>query len=110
MLERFLSLKICIQKALIDLKSPIIFEENDFNIISDIVDVLTPVKLAVEALCRRDANLCTADAVLKLLISEISTKKSSLAQNMFQALKNRISERRNEKLSGVLQYLHKLIQ
>jgi len=68
---------------LIDLKSPITFEENDFNIISDIVDMLTPVKLAVEALCRQDANLCTADAVLKLLMFEISKKKSSLAQNMY---------------------------
>lgn len=59
MLERFLSLKTCIQKALIDLKSPIIYEEDDFNIIADIIDVLTPVKLTVKALCRRDANLCT---------------------------------------------------
>lgn len=108
MLERFLSLKTCIQKALIDLKSPIIFKEDDFNIIADIIDVLTPVKLTVEALCRRDANLCTADAVLKLLMSEISKKQSYLAQNMFQALKTRISQRRKEELSGVLQYLHKL--
>lgn len=107
MFERFLSLKTCIQKALIDLKSPIIFEEDDFNIIADIIDVLTPVKLTVEALCRRDANLCTADAVLKLLMSEISKKQSHLAQNMFQALKTRISQRRKEKLSGVVQYLYK---
>lgn len=38
------------------------------------------MKLTVEALCRRDANLCTADAVLKLLMSEISKKQSYLAQ------------------------------
>lgn len=106
MLERFLFLKTCIQKALIDLKSPITFQENDFNTISDIVDILAPIKLAVEALCRRNANLCTADAVLKLLISEISKKQSPLAQDMIQALKNRISQRRKQELSGVLQYLH----
>lgn len=94
---------------MIDLKYPIIFEENDFNIIADIVDVLTPVKLTVEALCRRDANLCTADAVLKLLMTEMSKKQSSLAQHMFQTLKSRISQRRKEELSGVLQYLHKQV-
>lgn len=47
------------------------------------MDALTPVKLTVEALCHRDTNLCTADAVLKLLMSEMSTKQSSLAQSMF---------------------------
>lgn len=36
----------------------------------------------------------------------MSTKQSSIARNMFQALKNRISQKHKEKLSGVLQYLY----
>ncbi|XP_047134946.2 uncharacterized protein LOC124812399 [Hydra vulgaris] len=67
MLERFLALKTCIQKALIDLNHLVSLNESDFVVLSEIIEVFAPVKLAVDALCRRNANLCTADAVLIFL-------------------------------------------
>lgn len=44
MIERFLLLKSCILKALIDLKINIILNDREFNILEDIVQVLSPVK------------------------------------------------------------------
>ena len=79
--------------------------ESDFVVLSEIIEVLAPVKLAVDALCRRDANLCTADAVLLFLFQQIVQKQSPFANKMFQAIKTRMEKRRCEEISGVLKYL-----
>lgn len=105
MLERFYLLKTCIQKALIDLNHPIRLEDVEFELVNKIVDVLTPIKLTVEAICRRDANLCTADAALKFLIKQLSSKNSALAKKMKTFLVDRIKQRRSDNLTGVLNYL-----
>lgn len=105
MLERFYLLKTCIQKALIDLNHPIRLEDVEFELVNKIVDVLTPIKLTVEAICRRDANLCTADAALKFLIKQLSSKNSALAKKMKTCLVDRIKQRRSDNLTGVLNYL-----
>ena len=104
-LELFLALKTCIQKALIDLNHPVSLNESDFVVLLEIIEVLAPVKLAVDALCRRDANLCTADAVLIFLFQQIVLKQSPFANKKFQARKTRIEKRRCEEISGVLKYL-----
>jgi hypothetical protein len=43
---------------LIDLGSSISFDEEELNMIPHLVTTLEPVKLAVEALCRRDQHYC----------------------------------------------------
>lgn len=53
MLERFVLLKSSIQKALIDLSHPICLNDNDFALMIEIIDVLAPVKLTLEALSPR---------------------------------------------------------
>jgi hypothetical protein len=55
MLERFDKVENCILKSLIG--SSISFDEEELNMIHNLVTLLEPVKLAVEALCRRDATL-----------------------------------------------------
>jgi len=105
MLERFILLKTSIQKSLIDLNHPIHLEDSDYNLITEITDVLAPVKLTVEAIGRRDANLCTADAAFKFLFEELFEKNSILANKMRICLIDRIKMRRRPELSGVLSYL-----
>ena len=48
--------------------------------------------LTVEALCRRDSNLLTADADLKILLRELLEKKSKFASKMTDAVDNEILE------------------
>lgn len=105
MIERFLKLKNCIKKSLIDLKSPIMFSDAEFEIMSDILSVLLPIKLTVEAICRQDATLLSADAAIQFMIKSITDHPCSLSYELNAALKKRILQRRTE-ISSVLQYLH----
>lgn len=104
MLERFYELKSCIEN-LVDINPDLRPTREEFKLILDIGKALKPVQLAVEALCRRDANLVTADAILIFAFNQLYQQESEISKNLFETLKNRIKEKRSE-LSGVLQYLH----
>lgn len=64
-----------------------------------------PVKLAVEALCRRDTNLHTADAILQFMITKLEGQDSTVAAQLAAALTRRIQQRRTN-YSGMLKFLH----
>ena len=65
MLERIVKIQMPVQMALLDLNSDIKISDEEFGQISLIVQSLGPFKIAVEALCRRDANFITAEATIK---------------------------------------------
>lgn len=108
MLERFQQLKDCVLKSLMDMKNPLTFSANEFQQISQLVSGLEPVKVTVEALCRADANLLTAEIALKFLMDTLHAQETSspLAKELVAALRHRILQRRCPHLSGVLAYLH----
>ncbi|KAJ8710657.1 hypothetical protein PYW08_009172 [Mythimna loreyi] len=56
MAERFLKLKNCVKKALIDLNMLDKWNEDNLLLLQSIVDLLQPVKIAVEALGRQNAT------------------------------------------------------
>lgn len=109
MLERFQKLKSCIKKSVIDLNLDINFTDADFETVSLTISTLLPVKLAVESLCREDANLLSADTTFKFMFDRLSEIKSSLGKEVISALKKRIFERRTE-LSDLIGYLHKALE
>lgn len=106
MLKTFNKLRTCIQKSLIDLNSPIIFSEAEFNLLFETISVLEPIKLAVEAICRQDANLLMADASFSFLFKTLIDIKGEFCKELYNKLRERIEQRRTN-LSGVIQYLHK---
>ena len=61
------------------------------------------MKLAVEALCRNDATLLSADTAIVFMINNLGT--SALAVRLKASLVTRINERRTL-FSGLLHYLH----
>ncbi|KAI6650156.1 hypothetical protein LOD99_6073 [Oopsacas minuta] len=65
MLERIIQIKLPIHKALLDFGEHICLSEQEIAAISSIVEALNPIKIALEALCRRDTNLITAEATIK---------------------------------------------
>ena len=77
MLARFVKLKIPVQKALLDLNSDTQLSDVDFAHISNIVQALDPIRIAVEALCRRDENFITAEATIKFLLDEVQNHPPS---------------------------------
>lgn len=67
--------------------------------------MLAPLSLAVEAMCRRDANLLTADTTLSFMLSQLDKLSDTLACDLKNALVNEIKKRRTSS-SSLLQYLH----
>lgn len=61
MVNRFYECRNCIKTALVDIESTLSLEDWEVELLAEIKIVLEPIKAAVEALCRRDANLITAD-------------------------------------------------
>ena len=105
MLERFYQLRNCVQKAMIDLTMQSDFTEKDFCDIKELVEALKPVRSTVEAICRRDANLITADVAFDCLIKHLANQKTPISLQFQDKLVSHLEERRTD-LSDVLKFLH----
>ena len=57
------------------------------------MQVLLPVKLVVEALCRSDADLMTAELAFEELFNDLKNMESNIAKDMLAAFENRIKDR-----------------
>ena len=106
MLERIVQIKIPIQKALLDLDENIYVSDQEFSMISSVVEALSPIKIALEALCRRDTNLITAEATVKFLLEDLHKYKSHYHTRIIDAIDQRIVQERYTDVSVVLQFLH----
>lgn len=106
MLERFYRLKGCITKAMIDLRTPVL-SDNDFQVIKELVCLLEPIKVSVESLCRQDMNLYKADITLECMLKEIKKMSSSspLGKDLENALTLRVQQRRTI-ASSLFRYLN----
>ncbi|KAJ8720677.1 hypothetical protein PYW08_006142 [Mythimna loreyi] len=104
MIERVYKLKVCIDKALIDIGSDLKFNDLEWSRIKDLIDSLQPFKLAVETLCRRDSTLLTAETTLKFVLEKLLTYDTALSTDLSEALHARIKERRTI-VTGILIYL-----
>ncbi|GBP88554.1 hypothetical protein EVAR_21762_1 [Eumeta japonica] len=86
MVEKFNKLKLCIAKTLIDLglsaNIEYRFSQHEFDALVNLENILKPVKLAVEVLCRQDATLITAEATLKFMIKKLEDNNSALASEL----------------------------
>ncbi|KAL0852108.1 hypothetical protein ABMA28_000348 [Loxostege sticticalis] len=105
MIERFNRLKTCIEKTLIDFNSASKFSQEEFELLHSIQKSLKIVKITVEALCRRDATLLTAEAALKYMLRKLDNQKTNLSKSLAESLRKCISEKR-QPLTAILQYLH----
>nr|CAI5830284.1 unnamed protein product [Callosobruchus analis] len=104
MLQRFIFVKDCIKKTMIDLSMPMNLSDYDFEVLEQVSNCLEPIRLTVLALCRCDANLYTADASFKFMFEELSKIDIPFSRDLQTALKHRINERRTL-ASSVLSYL-----
>ncbi|GBN29561.1 hypothetical protein AVEN_132357-1 [Araneus ventricosus] len=107
MIERFLDIKSAISKASIDIKEHQLLANVDSETLKNaIVGGLKPVKIDLEKLCSRNATLLTVEGVFAFNIRELNQRNSEFAKNIKYSLIQRISERRNVSLVGLMQYLN----
>ena len=100
MLERIIQIKLPIQKALLDLGyEDINIRDQEIEVISSIVEAINPIKIALEAICRRDANLITAEATVKFLLDEMNKSHSNYYSRIQEAINQRIVQERYTKTS-----------
>ena len=106
MLERIVRIKVPVQKALLDLQEMPNLSNQEFTDISIIIFSLSPIKAAIEALCRRDANLIVAEATIKFLLEELQSSPSYFNEKVKKAIEQRIVQERYIDASIILQCLH----
>lgn len=105
MIYSFLKAKNAIKKTLIDFELANLWNDQHVPVLEMLVEVLTPVKDAVEALSRRDSNLLIADAIMNTLFDQLLLIKSSFSQALTESIKEKISQRRDDKMLALISYL-----
>ena len=105
MIERFITLKDCVVLTLKDIGASHMWNEAEYPKIVELLKVLGPVRLAAEALGRRDANLLTSEGIFEFLLNELKNLKTEISIKLLNALEVRIQERRHVELVTLLLYL-----
>ena len=107
MLKRFLKLKNVIAKAHVDIsRTDLILKEEEIKHISDIVQALHVVVLSVMELGKRDCDLIKSDKIILLLLQNLKEQNTNIGQKLFTVVSERIVERRNCNIAGLLCFLH----
>ena len=71
MLEHFYLLRVCIKKALIDIRNKdksLDLSHNENQMLLNIITELLPIKTTVDALCRQESNLLTTDMAINFML------------------------------------------
>ena len=82
MLKTFVRAEKCIKMALVEIGTSITFSDSEIKVLRDLVDVLEPVKYAVDRLCRRKATLFTAERIHDFVLKTISTSNSAYSRTL----------------------------
>ncbi|CAG4948466.1 unnamed protein product [Parnassius apollo] len=105
MIGRFIKVKRAVLKALIDVKCDIQINEVEWSILEDIYENLDVMKVTVEAVCREDATLLSADAAMIFALKKLETRNTLLSKELHASLSKRIKQRRLP-VASLMQYLH----
>ena len=106
MIKIFVKAEKCIRMALVEIGTSITITDAEIKILRDLIDVLKPVKHAVDGLSRRNATLLTAERIHDFVFKSLSNSNSEYAASFKSHLEVRIKERRNACLVHLLEYLH----
>ncbi len=105
MLERYLELRMPVEKTLIDykVKNPVSEAEN--VAVNNIVRALKPVEVGSVNLCSRDSTLLSAEGVFSFIFQELNGQDTVFSKKIRDALIYRLNERRQKGLVGLLKYI-----
>ena len=95
MLKRFNKLRDCVRKALVNLNLHMYyFSDIDIDLLLTTINALRPVKVSVDALCRKDANLLIADTTFVFMLDNLKKQSSEFSRRLQNFLLQRILKRR----------------
>lgn len=105
MLETFIKLYDCVQQALIKIKMSHLLEPVNRDLMVELVEALEPIKVCVMEISRSDADLMSADIALEFMLDKLSEQKSEIATQLYEAIKIRVTQRRQKLMSSLLSHL-----
>ncbi|KAI6651444.1 hypothetical protein LOD99_5251 [Oopsacas minuta] len=80
----------------------ICLSDQEIAAISSIVEALNPIKIALEALCRRDTSLITTEATIKFLLEDIQKSNTHYHAQILEALSQRMVQERYTEVSAII--------
>ena len=92
--------------ALVEIGTSTTITNAEIKILHDLIDVLEPVKYAVDGLCKKNATLLTAERIHDFVFKTFSNSNSAYSASLKSHLEVRIKDRRNACLVHLLENLH----
>ena len=110
MIERFVRIQKAVRLALLEMGSDIVISDDEIEALKQLIQILEPARYAVDALCRRDATLLTAERINGVVFKRLEKvikehPQNILAAEFYESLKNRIESRRNDTVIHLMEYL-----
>ena len=106
MLRRFFLLKDCITPALRVVRSIDTFSEDEWAVISNLVEALSPLEVVLKGICSEDATLVKAESSIAFVRKKLVNQKSILASKLHQAIIDRYFSKRNKEVVLLLMFLN----
>ena len=104
--ETILKVKKSVIQTLADLNNDFIITDQDFDTLEMIGKSLKSVKMAAEALCRRDATLLVAEGIFRFLLEQLQRHYHNwLSQALYVAILKRVQERRQRNVVSLMRSL-----
>ena len=81
-----------VRMALLEMDSDIVFYDDEIQSLKELIEILQPSKFAVEALCRRDATILTAERINMVVLNTLQKSiekhpNNNLAREFHDSLK-----------------------
>ena len=106
--ERFLKLLGSVKEALNhrEIDKTYLWADIDSKRLEELVEVLSPAKLAILFLSKKSVNLIDCNTTIKFLLDNLEMHDHQLSQDIFLAIKEKINKRRHDVLQSLILYLH----
>ncbi len=106
MVKRFLETKGTIAKVLVELSSINLYpSEEELKLLQETVDALEVIESASLALGKRDCDLQKSEKIFQFVVHKLGEQRSEIGKALLEAVTDRIKERRNATMSGLLIFL-----
>lgn len=109
MINKFLDIKEAVKEALIEFyqidKFP---NEDELKLLTNLSTCLEIIKTGTKSLCKRDCDLAKADVICNFVLQDLNeeAKSNQVARDLYNAIEDRILERRDVNLFGLSRYLN----
>ena len=106
--ERFLKLLGPVKEALNhrEIDKTYLWADIDSKRLGELVEVLSPAKLAIQFLSKKSVNLINCNTTIKFLLDNLEMHDHQLSQDIFLAIKEKINKRRHDVLQSLIIYLN----